>query len=285
MTLEDTQTDPQTPPDPAATGEAAVVTQSPEEELAALRLAHASLKAQFGDGKTIPDWMQRRIDSEVARRAKAVKDLEGAQAQINALSHELVQLRGSTSLPASGAVPTGGGVEPQGSSGGGAVVQSPRLPANQQDYEAAVEAAAQRRVEEQQRLRDEEDSAQRGQAAYPDFLEKIAALRQLGDLPPHFVTIAMQTGGAEHVLYKLGSDLSLASKVKDLSLGALAVEMAKLASGPEAPPPPPRAKASSAPAPISPVGGKNPVVATDLADDKISMEEWLKRREGQRKKA
>lgn len=257
--------------------------ESTTAELTALRAEHAGLLAKFGDGKTIPDWMQRRIDAEVGRRGKAVLDFENevrshqaTRSQLQLASAELAQLRGN---PTPGSQPAGA-VAPAGGGGGGAsppAVSTAAATAPSGDFEQRVQQEAQRRVAEQAALSAEAESATRGKAAYEDFTEVIGNLKSLGDLPPYLVSTAMETGGAEHVLYKLGKDLDLASRIAGLSPTKMAIEMSKLAEAPVVVAP---AKASKAAAPMTPVGGKGSVEPTELRDD-LPYAEWQRRRNAQ----
>jgi hypothetical protein len=144
-----------------------------------------------------------------------------------------------------------------------------------QDFESAVAAEAARRLAAEAAAKAELESQEAGKQAYPDFEPVVSGLRQIGEIPPHFLEIAMQTGQAHHVLSQLGQDLNFAAKVAAMPPGAMAMEMAKLAQGPVAPK---KAKTSTAPAPITPVGGKTTPDLSDLADDKLPIEKWIRRR-------
>jgi hypothetical protein len=93
-----------------------------------------------------------------------------------------------------------------------------------------------------------------------------------------FLEAALETGNAEAIIHRLGSDLNLASRILGMSPVKMAMEVGKLADGKTTDP-------SKAPKPIRPVGSTSPVT-TARPDDpdrgaEMSMEDWIHARSKQ----
>lgn len=234
-------------------------------------------KAKFGslDGNTLPDWLQRRLDAEIARRAKAEGETQASKNQLALREGEMVVLRTELAQAKGTALPSESG--PAGGREEAKVSPAAVTGLSPQDFEAAVAQRAKEMLAQQQNLSEQDASAARGREAYgqEEFDNKIKALGQLGALPPSVLDIAMQTGAAEHVLFQMGSDLNLASQIIGLPPGAMAVKMAALTKAPEKAKPP----KSGAPAPMTPPRGG--VAGDESLKDDLPMEEWLARRSKQ----
>jgi hypothetical protein len=130
------------------------------------------------------------------------------------------------------------------------------------------------------------DTAMRGAAKYPDWPARLAGVTQLVDSTDArsvqqynlFLEAALETGDAEAIIHRLGSDLNLASRILGMSPVKMAMEVGKLADGKTTDP-------SKAPKPIRPVGSTSPVT-TARPDDpdrgaEMSMEDWIHARSKQ----
>ena len=94
-----------------------------------------------------------------------------------------------------------------------------------------------------------------------------------------FLMAAIETGDAPKLLHALGSNLDEAQRIMALPPTRMAVELTKLAMGPEQ-------QVSGAPRPLTPVGGRgaaHELIQPDDADraDHLGTSEWMRRREKQ----
>jgi hypothetical protein len=130
------------------------------------------------------------------------------------------------------------------------------------------------------------DAASRGASKFPDWQSKLTGLTQLVDQTDArsiqqynlFLEAALESGNAEDVIYRLGSDLNEASRVLAMSPVKMAIEVGKM--GEEKSPSP-----SKAPKPIRPVGSTSPVTVTKPDDPErgheMSMSDWMNARNKQ----
>lgn len=88
----------------------------------------------------------------------------------------------------------------------------------------------------------------------------------------------LATDDPARVLYELGSKPDEYHRIMALPPAKRLNEMAKIASAPA-----PKKQVSNAPAPVDPVGGRGANVGDEL-DDKLSDEDWYKRREAQKRR-
>jgi len=210
-----------------------------------------------------PPWFTKRIDAltaklrEEERQHIATKQTYSLlKASHEALSAEVGRLRNGATVPAAAA---------------------PAASLGQADVDALAEQRASEMLAERAARNAENESAERGKKEYPDFVETVGNIRNLGGIPPATLQMAVETGAAEHILYALGKDLDKAQTIFDMPLGKQAVELAKLAlkPGPKAP------DTSRAPAPMKPVNGRAATATADLADKTLSMAQWEKVRNEQ----
>jgi hypothetical protein len=94
-----------------------------------------------------------------------------------------------------------------------------------------------------------------------------------------FLMAAIETGEAAKLLHQLGSNLDEAQRIMGLPPTRMAVELTRLAMGPEQ-------QVSGAPRPINPVGGRgasHEQISPDDPDraDHLATQEWMRRREAQ----
>lgn len=141
-----------------------------------------------------------------------------------------------------------------------------------------------------------------GEEKFPDdWKSRVDAFKQLdepqnGNSSPKYVGLIqaiIETGEGARLMYELGGDMNKASKLLELSPVRLGVALAKMLPREEAKgeddedkPPAQRRELSSAPKPITPVGGKGPShTAIDPTDpersDRLSTSEWMARRSAQ----
>lgn len=131
------------------------------------------------------------------------------------------------------------------------------------------------------------EAANRGASKYPDWQVKLSGLTQLVDQTDArslqqynlFLEAALETGDAEAIIHKLGSDLNVASRILALSPMKMAMEVGKLASeGGQSSP-------SKAPKPIRPIGSTSPVTTTKPDDPErgaeMKIDDWMNARNKQ----
>lgn len=166
--------------------------------------------------------------------------------------------------------------------------KAPEAPAPQQnpteDFNRRVsEAVAAQRFNEKCN-----EVAEQGRSAFPDFDERLTALRSLvNDQDPaevaqynQFIQAGMETGQLHQIIHELGADLEEASRLLALPPIKMAMELAKRGVAPQADP------VSLAPKPIRPLGGQlreHTQVRPDdpSRSDTLSTAEWMKRRSEQ----
>jgi hypothetical protein len=211
----------------------------------------------------LPPWFVKRIDSltarlreEERRHADTRQTLTLTKAAHDALTEELAKLRTPETQSADGR-------------------KSPAM--TEDEVNALAEQRAQLLLAQREAQSRENESAERGKAAYPDFVEKLGALKNLGGVPPNVLQTALETGAAEHILYALANDLNKASEIFEMPTGKMALELAKLAQKPGPKP----VDASKAPTPMVPVNGRTPPASKDLSDKSLSQQDWFALREAQ----
>ena len=130
------------------------------------------------------------------------------------------------------------------------------------------------------------EAAGRGAEKYPDWQVRLTGLTQLVDTTDArslgqynmFLEAALETGDAEAIIHRLGSDLNLASRILSLSPMKMAMEVGKLADGKGGEP-------SKAPKPIRPVGSTSPVTGTKPDDPErgaeMKIDDWMNARNKQ----
>jgi hypothetical protein len=131
------------------------------------------------------------------------------------------------------------------------------------------------------------EAAGRGASKYPDWQVKLNGLTQLIDTTDArslqqynlFLEAALETGDTEAIIYKLGSDLNLASRVLGMSPMKMAMEVGRLASTEGGSQP------SKAPKPIRPVGSTSPVMGAKPDDPErgaeMRIDDWMNARNKQ----
>lgn len=131
------------------------------------------------------------------------------------------------------------------------------------------------------------DAASRGVSRFPDWQVKLNGLTQLIDQTDArsiqqynmFLEAALETGDAEGIIYRLGSNLNEAARVLALSPMKMAMEVGKLGEGKN------DVKPSGAPKPIRPVGSTSPVTGARPDDPErggeMNINDWMKAREKQ----
>jgi hypothetical protein len=130
------------------------------------------------------------------------------------------------------------------------------------------------------------ETANRGASKYPDWQVKLNGLTQLVDSTDArslqqynlFLEAALETGDAEAIIYKLGSDLNVASRVLGMTPMKMAMEIGKLADRKTVEP-------SKAPKPIRPLGSTSPVTSSKPDDPEraaeMKIDDWMNARNKQ----
>ncbi len=208
-----------------------------------------------------PPWQVRRI-GELTAQTRA------RQERIDALEAELAAERAARTAPPTPA-PQPGQTPP-------APTPAPTTP--QPQFTAAdIEVRAQQLAEKSQFDAASQTSYEAGKVKYPDFDAKLQTFKMLGGLSDAQIQAALATGSAHDVLYTLGSNPDEAARIMSLPPLQSAVEMAKIVARQ-----PVAARASAAPAPITPVGSGGTRLPEGLADE-LPDDEWFRRRNEQKK--
>ncbi|WP_315809449.1 hypothetical protein [Pseudomonas sp. C9-3] len=147
-----------------------------------------------------------------------------------------------------------------------------QLPQQQQDTRDP-QALAQQIVQQQAFDARCNDAYAQGKAEFSDFDERIQNLTLLGQLDPGFLDAVTSMEKPHVILHALAGDLDNAARILSLSPVAQGRELERLAQKAAAPKTTP---VSSAPAPITPVGG-SAKVETDPS--KMSTKDWMAWRE------
>lgn len=143
-----------------------------------------------------------------------------------------------------------------------------------------VQAEAKRIVAADDFNRQCNDLDKSGKAAYKDEWPKIAeTLTTLGGFSQEEMIGVLATDDPAKVLYELGKDPDKYHEIKELPPAKRLAAMVKIAL----PDNKPAAKPSSAPEPVEPVTGRGGHVTEEL-DDKMSDDDWHRKRDAQRLK-
>ena len=130
------------------------------------------------------------------------------------------------------------------------------------------------------------DVAGRGASRFPDWQMRLGGLTQLVDqTDPRsvqnynlFLEAVLETGDAEGIIHRLGSDLNEAARVLAMPPVKMAMEVGKLGEGKRSDP-------SKAPKPIRPLGSNSPVSLLKPDDPdrggEMSIDDWMKARNKQ----
>jgi hypothetical protein len=130
------------------------------------------------------------------------------------------------------------------------------------------------------------DAAARGASKYPDWQTRLSGLTQLIDMTDNkslqqynlFLEAALETGDAEGIIHRLGSDLNEAARVLAMPPVKMAIEVGKMGETKGKDP-------SRAPKPIKPVGTTSPVTGSRPDDPdrggEMNIDDWMKTRNKQ----
>ena len=127
------------------------------------------------------------------------------------------------------------------------------------------------------------DIAAKGKAEFKDFDDQVKNLRDIDALSPEMIIAASKKANSHAIVHYLGKNLDEAMRIKQIGdpderAEAFAELSAKLKAEAKAEPKP-KAK-SSAPEPITPVGGPSKG-DVDIYDDNITMDQFIRMRDKQ----
>lgn len=153
------------------------------------------------------------------------------------------------------------------------------------EFEAAVEARAERLAEERAAMREFNakcnDVEAKGSKAFGDKWAKakaeLAMLDDHGRIPMDILSVALETDDPARVLFVLGNDIEKATELMGMTPIKRAIAMDKIASSKPAERP-----ASRAPAPVEPLGGRGS--RDDRPSDRDSDEEWNRKEEARERR-
>lgn len=149
--------------------------------------------------------------------------------------------------------------------------KSPALP-----KDAEIEALAEQKAIELAKMKAYNDRAndiyKSGCDKFPDFPQKLEALKEVGNISVPFVEAVDDTGDAENILYYLGKNPDEAQRIMDLPPHRMGTALGKLSAKLAAPPPP--KPQSKAPAPIKPISGK---AKAEQTDEQMPIDEYMRR--------
>lgn len=153
------------------------------------------------------------------------------------------------------------------------------------EFDAAVEAAAERKAVE--RLAVQEFNAKcnkveaAGSKAFGDKWAKakaeLAMLDDHGRIPIDILSVALETDDPARVLFVLGNDIEKATELMGMTPIKRAIAMDKIASSKPAAP-----STSKAPPPVEPIGGRGS--RDDRPTDRDSDEEWNRKEEARERR-
>lgn len=226
-----------------------------------------------GDQETGIPALQRRLNEEIGRKYSEIARAEQAELRALAAEQALASLQDvlrQSTLPADGQDSVG---------------QQPRT-YSEAELQARAQELAQHQAHQMRFNESVNAVVMDGRGRHADFDQAVESLRTLTggrSLPQHVVETVLATGEvASEVLYHLGKNPIDADRVLSLrSAPQQAMEIARLAEGLRKAAAP---QVSQAPDPVRGVvqgGGTAP--NGDLTDPNMSMGEWIKRREAQRK--
>jgi hypothetical protein len=153
------------------------------------------------------------------------------------------------------------------------------------EFEAAVEAAAERRAAQLEATREFNKACNAveaaGSKAFGDKWAKakaeLAMLDDHGRIPMDILSVALETDNPARVLFVLGNDIEKATELMGMTPIKRAIAMDKIASSkPVAP------SASKAPPPVEPIGGRG--AREDRPSDRDSDEEWNRKEEARERR-
>ena len=193
-------------------------------------------------------WFQKRIDALTAEKHEARRQADAAQKQAEVLLQQLTDMRaGISAVPAAAPVAPAEGMTPAAP----APAVKPVIPMS----ETEIEARAQKRAEEISRVnafnKACNDIAEAGKAEFKDFDDALKNFNMLGGIPQAMLETLTEMPNAHKVLRTIGSDPELAEKVIKMSPLKMAMELARVESGLNAPAAP--KPLSGAPKPITPI--------------------------------
>lgn len=153
------------------------------------------------------------------------------------------------------------------------------------EFDAAVEAAAERRAAELEATREFNKACNAvesaGSKAFGDKWAKakaeLAMLDDHGRIPMDILSVALETDDPARVLFVLGNDIEKATELMGMTPNKRAIAMDKIASSKPAERP-----ASKAPAPIEPLGGRGG--GSNAPSDRDSDEEWNRKEEARERR-
>jgi hypothetical protein len=152
--------------------------------------------------------------------------------------------------------------------------------ATQDEFDAAVDAAAAARIARQEfnrQCNEVEDKGSKLGARWDAAKRNLALLDDNGVIPYALLSVALETEDPSNVLLQLGEDPDRAQELLDMTPTRRAMEISKMSSQ-KAPTPPP---ASRAPPPVDPIRGRGAGGSESGPSDKDDDEAWLKKRNEQ----
>lgn len=235
------------PAEVIVTEQGAEVEQSNSTEATAEQTQEHETESAEDKAKKEP-WFQKRIGELTREKYEARRQAEQAAAEAQQVRDQLARLQ------------QGEPYEPQA-----------------QDVQTLVQQQAAKLVAEQTFNDQCNKVYAAGKAEFPDFDQAVANLQMVG-VNRDFLELATTSDAAAKLLNHLGNDLDEAARIAKLPPVQMARELTRLEfklATPTAKP------VSKAPAPIKPIGAAG---ASDVGlRDDLPMDEWLRRREQQRK--
>lgn len=222
----------------------------------------------------VPEGVQKRIDKAVRRQREAERRAEALEAEVS-------RLKATETKPAEKPAPVEG---------------KPKV-SNFADYDEYVEALAEWKTD--QRLAAEKSKEQSAKAtedqrkaltAFSERVKEVAKKPEYADIDEVLdsdvtVSAAMHEAllesdkGAE-LAYYLGKHPEDAARIAKLSPTSAARELGKIEASLSKPPETPKPKASAAPPPMKPVGGKS-AKTVSLTDPDVDYADWERKREAE----
>ncbi|WP_186197996.1 hypothetical protein [Burkholderia gladioli] len=229
-------------------------------------------------GEPPPKWAMTRIGELTRQRKEAEQNAERLAAENARL---LQQLGGSGAGGGGGDGGSGGSGE--GNGGGRAGTGAP----SQQAVEEMAERIAAQRLAQREYLDSIQKTEQAGRKEFQDFDQVVQQFGAIGGIPAPMFQAINRLENPHRVLYRLGNDLELASRLTSMDPISLGIELARMAGVPR--PMSADEAGGRLPAPIEPPAGRSSGGGggggdVDL-DDKLSDEEWHAARDRQRRAA
>lgn len=209
------------------------------------------------------DWRDR----ELARKHRQNQDL---RRQLEESQREQADLRAIAARAA--AAPAADDGDPPATP-----VKPAARPAAPVVTEDAVRVEAAKLVAKENYDRDCDAAYTSGKKDFKDWDAALENIKLLGGIEFETMTGLLATDDPARVLHALGSNPDEYHRVMALPPAKRLNEMAKIAAVPA-----PKKKPSEAPAPVEGLGGRGGGAPDDL-DDKLTDDEWYKRREAQKK--